>query len=85
MSMFNFQRIVYLIFHRVILRLFLFFFSFPPVIREENAFLLSFEAGVYDSPLLLFLFFFLGMRVFLRWMMMFGFEFAVFKVFAFGD
>lgn len=49
MSMFNFQRIVYLIFHRVILRLFLFFFSFPPVIREENAFLLSFEAGVYDS------------------------------------
>lgn len=84
--MFNFQRIVYLIFHRVILHLRLFlFFSFPPVIREENAFLLSFEAGVYDSPLLLFLFFFLGMRVFLRWMMMFGFEFAVFKVFAFGD
>lgn len=28
---------------------FFFFFSFPPVIREENAFLLSFEAGVYDS------------------------------------
>ena len=83
--MFNFQRIVYLIFHRVILRLFLFFFSFPPVIREENAFLLSFEAGVYVSPLLLFLFFFLGMRVFLMLMMMFVFEFAVFKVFAFGD